>query len=144
MLARHGVDDAEDLLMRVAAGARRTGSIPSYAAAAAAVARIEFARGNSDAARTRATEAVDLLSAKGDWVWATDAAPVAVRALLECDIIGSQQTDADGIASMELPPGQRGNNRSYETIFEGDDFYLSSSDERAGRGKGKGRADTER
>jgi hypothetical protein len=54
------------------------------------------------------------------------------------DVIGSGITDEEGIASVEVPPGHRGANRTYEALFEGDDFYAPSSDRRLGRGGGQG------
>lgn len=37
---------------------------------------------------------------------------------------------------VAVPPGHRGDNRTYEALFEGDDFYGPSSDTRPGRGGG--------
>ncbi|MGH2749119.1 MAG: S8 family serine peptidase [Actinomycetota bacterium] len=54
----------------------------------------------------------------------------------DSELIGSGQTDGDGIATIALPPRHRGANRTYEAVFEGDDFYLDSSDDRPGRGGG--------
>jgi Tol biopolymer transport system component len=51
------------------------------------------------------------------------------------ELIGSAVTN-DGIAAVPVPPGHRGANRTYEAIFEGDDFYRGSSDTRPGRGGG--------
>lgn len=55
------------------------------------------------------------------------------------ELIGSAVTDADGVASVAVPPRHRGANRTYEAVFAGDDFYLGSIDGRAGKGNdGKG------
>jgi 5-hydroxyisourate hydrolase-like protein (transthyretin family) len=56
------------------------------------------------------------------------------------ELLGWEQTDADGIAEVPVSPGHRGANRTYEAIFEGDDFYAPSSDERPGRRGGQGDA----
>jgi Tol biopolymer transport system component len=53
------------------------------------------------------------------------------------ELIGSDETDSDGIAEVSVPPGHRGANRTYEAIFEGDDFYRPSSGSRPGRGGGR-------
>lgn len=50
------------------------------------------------------------------------------------ELIGSVQTDSDGVAAITLPPHHRGANRTYEAVFTGDDVYLGSSDERSGKG----------
>lgn len=55
------------------------------------------------------------------------------------ELIGSAQTDSDGIASAALPPRHRGANRTYEAVFSGDGFFLGSTDERSGQG-GKNRS----
>ena len=44
------------------------------------------------------------------------------------ELIGSEVTDSDGVASVAVPPAHRGNNRSYEAVFSGDDLYGASSD----------------
>lgn len=54
------------------------------------------------------------------------------------ELIGSADTDESGIATVGIPPDHRGANRTYKAIFEGDDFYLGSSDERAGKGNREG------
>lgn len=53
-------------------------------------------------------------------------------------LIGTDETDADGIATVALPRRHRGANRTYHAVFHGDGFYVSSSDERPGRGGGRG------
>jgi Tol biopolymer transport system component len=58
------------------------------------------------------------------------------------ELIGSDTTDADGIAEVPVPPGHRGANRTYEAIFEGDNFFGPSSDKRPGRGGGQGGGET--
>lgn len=52
------------------------------------------------------------------------------------ELIGSSSSDDNGVATLSLPPGHRGASRTYEAVFEGDDFYLESSDDRPGKGKG--------
>lgn len=42
----------------------------------------------------------------------------------DSSLIGTSQTDQDGIATVPVPPGHRGANRDYEAVFAGDDFYL--------------------
>jgi Tol biopolymer transport system component len=56
----------------------------------------------------------------------------------DSELIGTETTSSDGIATVPVPPGQRGANRTYEAIFEGDDLYARSSDRRPGRGEGRG------
>lgn len=52
----------------------------------------------------------------------------------DSELIGSVETDADGVANVQVPSGHRGANRTYEAKFRGDDFYEGSSAERRGRG----------
>ena len=49
------------------------------------------------------------------------------------ELIGSEQTDVDGVAIVTVPAGHRGANRTYQAVFVGDDVYEGSSDERPGR-----------
>lgn len=66
--------------------------------------------------------------------------PIAGRAIdfySDGELIGSDETDSDGIATIAVQPEHRGANRTYEAIFQGDDFYAPSSDERPGRGGGE-------
>lgn len=42
-------------------------------------------------------------------------------------LIGSEQTDPNGVASLPVPPQHRGSNRLYEATFAPDDFYRGSS-----------------
>lgn len=44
----------------------------------------------------------------------------------DSELIGSAETGSDGIATLVIPPGHRGANRTYEAIFEGDDWYRGS------------------
>jgi predicted alpha-1,2-mannosidase len=53
------------------------------------------------------------------------------------ELIGSQETDSDGIATFPLPRGHRGANRTLKVVFEGDDSYFGSSAERARMGNGR-------
>jgi len=50
---------------------------------------------------------------------------------------GDLVTDSDGVASVAVPLAHRGNNRSYEAVFSGDDLYGASSDEQLGEGGGR-------
>lgn len=52
-------------------------------------------------------------------------------------LLGSATTE-DGVATFE-PPKQKGKKEPYEARFDGDDFYLGSSDQGAGKG-GEGSA----
>src|SRR5918996_1359935 len=52
------------------------------------------------------------------------------------ELIGSSSTDDNGVATVALPPGHRGANRTYEAVFEGDDYYLDGAAERKGKGQG--------
>lgn len=54
------------------------------------------------------------------------------------ELMGSDVTNTEGIATVQVPPGHRGSNRTYQAVFEGDDFYEPSSDERPGRGGAPG------
>jgi hypothetical protein len=54
----------------------------------------------------------------------------------DSELIGSKETEGDGIVTVSVPPGHRGANRTYEAVFEGDDFYRGSSNDRPGRGGG--------
>ena len=58
------------------------GSVPVVAAAAGALARLDLARGDAEAAAEQALAALELVRAKGIWVWAAEVAPVTVEALL--------------------------------------------------------------
>ncbi|MGH2755713.1 MAG: carboxypeptidase-like regulatory domain-containing protein, partial [Actinomycetota bacterium] len=54
------------------------------------------------------------------------------------ELIGSHVTTGDGVASVAVPPAHRGNNRTYEAVFEGDDFFLESANEKPGNGSNGG------
>jgi uncharacterized repeat protein (TIGR03803 family) len=54
------------------------------------------------------------------------------------ELIGSEVTNGDGIASVSVPSAHRGNNRTYEAVFAGDLLYRASSDVRPGEGAGRG------
>lgn len=45
------------------------------------------------------------------------------------EFIGSESTGDGGVATLDAPPGYRGGPHEFEAVFEGDDFYESSSDE---------------
>jgi predicted alpha-1,2-mannosidase len=59
-----------------------------------------------------------------------------IKLYSDSELIGSSKTDGDGVATFALPPGHRGANRTYEVVFEGDDYYLGSSAQREGKGNG--------
>lgn len=44
----------------------------------------------------------------------------------DSELIGSAETGSDGVATLVIPPGHRGANRTYEAVFEGDDWYRGS------------------
>lgn len=50
------------------------------------------------------------------------------------ELIGSVETDSFGVATVAVPPGHRGANRTYRAVFQGDDLYTASSDDRPGKG----------
>jgi DNA-binding CsgD family transcriptional regulator len=58
------------------------GSVAVAAAAAGGLAGMDLARGDVEAASEQALAALELVRAKGIWVWAAEVAPVAVEALL--------------------------------------------------------------
>ena len=47
---------------------------------------------------------------------------------VDSELIGSTTTNDEGVASAELPPRYRGGSHDFEFRFEGDDYYLPSSD----------------
>ncbi|HYO61805.1 MAG TPA: hypothetical protein VEU29_07890 [Actinomycetota bacterium] len=48
------------------------------------------------------------------------------------ELLGSRVTDASGAARIEVPPGHRGANRTYEAAFAGDDAYAPASAQPSG------------
>ena len=58
------------------------GSVAVVAAAAGGLARMHVARGDAQAAAEQALAALELVRAKGIWVWAAEVAPVATETLL--------------------------------------------------------------
>lgn len=56
----------------------------------------------------------------------------------DAELLGSDETDEDGVATLAVPPPHRGDNRTYEAVFGGDDFFRASSGERPGRAPGRG------
>lgn len=61
---------------------------------------------------------------------AATGAPVAGRPVelySDGELLGTVPTDAAGTARIEIPPGHRGANRTYEAVFAGDDSYEPSS-----------------
>ena len=43
------------------------------------------------------------------------------------ELIGSAETNQDGVAALPIPPPYRGANRTYDAAFTGDDFFLASA-----------------
>jgi len=101
--ARGDLDEATDHARSALAAARAALSIRDVTHAGATLARLQLLRGDADAARRTALEAVDIARHKGIWVLATAAVPEAVAALLACD----QGNAAAGLVS-EFAAGLRG------------------------------------
>lgn len=65
--------------------------------------------------------------------------PIAGRTIdfySDGELVGSDQTDSDGVTTVAVPLGHRGANRTYKAVFAGDDLYMESSDERPGQSPG--------
>jgi hypothetical protein len=58
-----------------------------------------------------------------------------IRFYSDGELIGSETTDGNGVATFAVPRGHRGGNRTLEVVFDGDAFYLGSSAKRVGRGQ---------
>ena len=43
------------------------------------------------------------------------------------ELIGSADTNSDGVATLRVPPRYRGGSHEFEARFQGDSFYLASS-----------------
>lgn len=78
-LARGQLATAESSFTRAVDGARRTGTFPLYAVAAAALALIAHARGDLQTAHSWAERCLAPSRAKGVWVWAAEAMPTVVE-----------------------------------------------------------------
>jgi DNA-binding CsgD family transcriptional regulator len=83
LLARGDVTGAVELLEPLAEDFRGEG--PVLAWVAGGLSRIRLAEGRYEAAVEEAMRAVDVVRQKRIWVWAADAAPAAVEALLRSD-----------------------------------------------------------
>jgi len=81
---------------------RTGGSVAVVAAAAGALARLDLGRGDERAAAEQALAALELVRAKGIWVWAAEVAPVAVEALLA----SGRRDEAEGLI-REVAKGLR-------------------------------------
>lgn len=86
-LARHRIDEAARALRRVREAAGPAGSIPTLAAATAAIARMELAAGRASEARLECANFLEIITKKDIWVWAADVAPVWVEAAFSCEPI---------------------------------------------------------
>jgi DNA-binding CsgD family transcriptional regulator len=80
-LAGGSPETAEDLLRAAGELARSAGSVRGIAAAAGRLSAARLAAGDVEAASELAQEAVEVLRAKGAWMWCEDAVPVAVDVL---------------------------------------------------------------
>lgn len=103
LTARGDLDEATAHVESALAGARAALSIRDVTDAGAALARLQLLRGEPDAARRTALEAVNVARHKGIWVSATAAVPEAVAALLACD----RDAEAAGLVG-EFAAGLRG------------------------------------
>lgn len=88
LLTRGETGPAEEGLRGVLDAARRSDSMPELAMAAGALARIDLARDRPEAASREALGALEVVAAKGIWVWAAEAAPPALEALVKAGRIG--------------------------------------------------------
>ena len=84
LLARGDLDRAERVLREAFDSARAAGIIPGLEIAAARLARIYLERGEPEQAGAEAMRGLDIVEAKGVWVWAAGVTPPAVEALLRC------------------------------------------------------------
>ncbi len=82
LLARGEILDARAHLDAAHEAALTSGSIPIAAAASGGIARMLLTRGNPQRAAEDALATLELVRAKGIWVWAAEVAPVATEALL--------------------------------------------------------------
>jgi len=98
-LARGRLDEARDGFNGMIDVASRAGSIPTFASASAGMSRLLLGQGDAEAAAERATQAMDVVAAKGVWVWAAPVAPVAVEALIACGRTGDAARWAERFAA---------------------------------------------
>ena len=84
VLARGDLDGAERIFRDALEAARLAGIIPGLAMAAARLARISLERGVPDNAVIEARVGLEIVEAKGVWVWAAGVTPPAVEGLLRC------------------------------------------------------------
>jgi len=82
LAARGQAEEAEHVLAAVAAWGRE--GVGTYVAAVATLAGIRLDRGDASGAHQLVAPPLDAIERKGTWVWATQLAPMAVRALLAC------------------------------------------------------------
>jgi ATP/maltotriose-dependent transcriptional regulator MalT len=86
------------------------GSVPVVVAAAGGLARLLLARGDARRAAEQALTALELVEAKGVWVWAADVAPVATEALLalgrHADAVQLVRSVAAGLRGRDAPAAQ--------------------------------------
>lgn len=82
LVARGETDEALPILADVMERARRSGSIPLLMAAAAARGRVALDGGQPEEAWTILADTLDLVRRKRMWWWGSDAAPIAVEALI--------------------------------------------------------------
>ena len=84
LLSRGDLDRAERVLREAFDSARAAGIIPGLETAATRLARICLERGEPEQAVAEAMRGLEIVEAKGVWVWAAGVAPPAVEALLRC------------------------------------------------------------
>ncbi len=108
--ARGDVEEARTHLDQVVEEAQGTGAIPEWAAAAGALARLNLAADDAPAAKEVVDSVLQVIQAKGIWVWATDAAPTSVEALIRCDRRKSAEQLVDrfdlGLRGRDAPAAQ--------------------------------------
>lgn len=56
----------------------------------------------------------------------------------DAEMIGTAESDAEGVATIAVPTGHRGGGRAYRTVFRGDDFYRASRSELPGQAGTRG------
>jgi DNA-binding CsgD family transcriptional regulator len=83
------------------------GSVAVVAAAAGGLAQMDLARDDAQAAAEQALPALELVRAKGIWVWAAEVAPAATEALLASgrdeDAAGVERELAKGLRRRDAP-----------------------------------------
>lgn len=107
LLGRGAVDEAMRLFEKVRVVAGAVGSIPILAAAGAGVARVRLSRRQLGPARSGTADAMAVIERKGIWVWATDLAPVTVRAFLSSGLVAEAtqyvSRFAEGLEGRDAP-----------------------------------------